>query len=56
MIHKMVLVLQETFLNDHLVKKDDPPKSSTTQRMELRLDTTALSVVCLVEHALVYKM
>ena len=42
MIHKMVRVLQETFLNDHLVKKDDPPKSSTTQRMELRLDITQI--------------
>ena len=32
-IHKMVWVLQETFWNDHLLKKDDPPQSSTIQRI-----------------------
>ena len=32
-IHKMVRVLQETFLNDHLHKKDYPLQSSTIQRI-----------------------
>ena len=32
-IHKIVWVLQETFLNDHLLKKDDPLQSSTIQRI-----------------------
>ena len=32
-IHKIVWTLQETFLNDHLLKKDDPPQFSTIQRI-----------------------
>ena len=32
-IHKRVRVLQETFLNDHLLKKDYPLQSSTIRRI-----------------------
>ena len=32
-IHGILWVLQETFLNDHLLEKDEPPLSSTIQRI-----------------------
>ena len=48
-IHGISGPLQETFLNDHLLKKDDPPDSSTIQRIwpsssqELRPDIAGTS-------------
>ena len=33
MIQRILRVLQETFLNDHLLKKNDPQQSSTIQRI-----------------------
>ena len=35
-IHRVVRVLQETFLNDHLLKNDYPPRSSTIRHPPLR--------------------
>ena len=32
-IHWLVRVLKETFLNDHLLNKDDPPQSTAIQRI-----------------------